>query len=82
MGVSMNLRDRELLSKQLGWLSPSSRNDGVMICAIVAAFVTGISLGALAAHKSDPMQIVSSDATAAISLPDAPSPQTFPNSTH
>jgi hypothetical protein len=82
MGVSMNRRDRDLLSKQLRWLSPSSRNDGVMVCAIVAAFVAGISLGALAAHKSDLMQIVSSDAMAAISLPDAASPHTFPNSTH
>ncbi len=55
----MNRRDRDLLSKQLRWLSPSSRNDGVMVCAIVAAFVAGISLGALAAHKSDLMKIVS-----------------------
>ena len=53
-----------------------------MVCAIVAAFVAGISLGALAARKSDLMQIALSDATAAISLPDAASPHTFPDSTH
>jgi len=84
MGVSMNLRDRELLSKQLGWLSPSSRNDAVMVWAIVAAFVAGISLGMLLMHKGDPMQIVSNDAMAAISHPnEAPTRVSeFLNSTH
>ena len=78
----MNQRDQELLSKQLGWLNPTSRNDGVMVWAIVAAFVAGISLGGLFMHKGDPMQIVSNDAMAAISHPNEASPPAVLNSTH
>lgn len=82
IGVSMNQRDQELLSKQLGWLSPTSRNDVVMVWAIVAAFAAGMSLGGLFMYKNDPVQIVSNDAMAAISHPNEASPSTFPNSTH
>ena len=65
----MNQREQELLSKQLGWLSPSPRSEGVMVFAIVAAFAAGIILGALFLHQSNPMHIVSSSAMAAISHP-------------
>jgi hypothetical protein len=70
MGVSMNQREQDLLDKQLRWLSPTPRNDCVMILAIVAAFVAGTILGALFLHQSDPMQIVSNSAMAA--TPDSP----------
>jgi len=69
MGVSMNQREQELLGKQLRWLSPSPRNGGVMVLAIVLAFVAGIALGALVAHESDLLQIVSNNVVAAISHP-------------
>ena len=74
MGVPMNQRDQELLDKQLRWLRPSPPNAGVMVLAIVAVFVAGITLGGTVfAHESDPMQIVSNDATAAIyAVKDAP----------
>lgn len=65
--VSMTRREQELLDKQLRSLSPSPRNDGLMIFAIGAAFVVGISLGgAFLAHGRDPPQIVSNDAMAEI----------------
>ena len=67
VNVSMNQREQELLSKQLRWLSPSPRSEGVMVFAIVAAFVAGIILGALFLHQSDPMP--SNSAMAAISHP-------------
>jgi hypothetical protein len=68
MSDTMNQRDQELLNKQFRWLSPSPRNDGVVILAIVMVFFTGIALGGTVfAHLSDPMQLGSNDATAAIS---------------
>jgi len=71
----MNRREQELLAKQLRWLSPSPRSDGVMILGIVAAFVAGITLaGVLFAHESDLVQTGSNDAMAAISPPNGPSP--------
>jgi len=78
MGVSMDQRDQELLDKQFRWLRPSPRNDGVMVLAIVAAFVAGITFGgALFAHESDPAQIVSNDAMAAIFPPNGAPPRAF-----
>ena len=76
----MNQREQELLSKQLGWLSPSPRSEGVMVFAIVAAFVAGIILGALSLRQSDPMHIVSNSAMAAISYPHGVATR-IPNST-
>ena len=40
-----------------------------MVLAIVLAFVAGIALGALVAHESDLLQIVSNNVVAAISHP-------------
>jgi len=40
----MDQREQQLLDKQLWWLSPSPRNDNVL-AVVVAAFVTGITLG-------------------------------------
>jgi len=69
----MNQRDQELLNKQFRWLSPSPRNDSVMVLAIVTVFVAGIALGGTVfAHLSDPMQIASNNATVAISPSRAP----------
>jgi len=66
----MNQREKELLGKQLWWLSPlPRRNGGVVVLAIAAAFIAGITLGTVFAHKGDPTQTVSDEATAAISHP-------------
>ena len=70
----MNRYDQELLDKQLRGLSPSTRNDGVMMLAILAVFFVGLTLGGfLSAHKSEPMQIAWNDATLAIALPNGSS---------
>jgi len=78
MGVSMDQRDQELLDKQFRWLKPPPRNAGVMGLAIVAVFVGGIALGGtIFAHESAPMQIVSNNAMATISAPNAAPPREF-----
>jgi hypothetical protein len=71
----MDQRDQELLDKQLRGLNLSPRNDGVMVLAVFAVFFAGMALGGLvSAHKSEPMQIASNDATPAVSIPNgAPS---------
>ena len=71
----MNRYDQELLDKQLRGLSPSPRNDGVMIIAIIAVFFVGMTLGGfLSAYKSEPMQLAWNDSTPTISLPNGSSP--------
>jgi hypothetical protein len=62
----MNLGDRELLDKQFRWLSPSPRNDGAMIFAVVGVFLAGMTLGGiLFAHKSEPVRMTASNGTLA-----------------
>jgi hypothetical protein len=64
----MDQRDQELLDKQLRRLSPSPRNDGVMIFTFVVMFLAGVTLGSiLFSHQREPMQTASND-TAAIAL--------------
>jgi hypothetical protein len=71
--LKMDQRDQELLDKQLRSVSPSPRNDGVMILAIVAVFFAGITLGGiLFAPENGSTQIASNDA--AISVPKGISP--------
>jgi hypothetical protein len=66
----MNWRDRQLLGKQLGRLSPSPRRDGTLMLAIVGVFLTGIAVGGLMfAYKTEPpVQTASNDGTAALSF--------------
>ena len=60
----MDQRDRELLDKQLRWLSPP-RNDGIIILTVAAMFFAGVTLGDLLfPREGEPMQIASSDAKA------------------
>jgi len=74
----MDQREQELLDKQLRWLSPSPRNDRVIVLATVAAFLAGVTLGgALFAHEGHPMQIVSNSAMAAISPTNGAPPRAF-----
>jgi hypothetical protein len=73
----MDRRNQELLDKQLRTISPSPRNDGVIILTVVAVFFAGLTIGdILFAHDSDPMRIASNNATAAISFPDGAPPIT------
>jgi len=66
----MNQYDQELLDKQLRGLNASPRNDGVMVVAILAMFLAGMTLGGfLSARNSERMQIAWNDATPAISIP-------------
>ena len=70
----MNQYDQKLLDKQLRGVNPSPRNDGVMVVAILAIFLAGITLGSfLSAYRSEPMQIAWNDA---ISLPNGVPPTT------
>lgn len=67
----MDQGDRELLDKQLRGLYRPSRNDGVLVLAVLAMFFVGMTLGGfLAAYKSEPthIAIASNDATPAIQL--------------
>jgi hypothetical protein len=62
----MTRQDEELLDKQLGWLHRAPRNDSVMILAIVAMFLAGITLG-LFMQKNE--RTASNDVMIAIFLP-------------
>lgn len=51
----MNRRDQELLDKQLHAIYVPPRNDGVLMLAVVAVFLAGITLGSfLFAYTSEP----------------------------
>jgi|HubBroStandDraft_6_1064221.scaffolds.fasta_scaffold1061450_2 hypothetical protein len=63
----MTRRDQELLEKQLHGLTMASRNDGVLMLAVLAVFFVGITLGGfLYAFTSapGPIQIASNDVPA------------------
>jgi hypothetical protein len=49
---AMDRRDRDLLNKQLGRISPPPRNEGMLILAIVAVFVVGMMAGASFFHAT------------------------------
>ncbi len=67
----MDQRDRELLDKQLGRLTPP-RNDGVLILAILAVFFGGMALGGfLFGYESGPTRIAANNVPPAMSFPNA-----------
>jgi hypothetical protein len=57
----MDRRDKELLDKQMGRLTPP-RIDGVFAVLLVTMFLVGMTLGGvLSEHKTEPIQIASLD---------------------
>jgi hypothetical protein len=65
----MNRRDQELLDKQLSCLRLAPRHDGVMILAILAVFLVGMTVGGfLYAFTERPMRVAANDLTSAVSL--------------
>jgi hypothetical protein len=59
--IKMDRRDKELLDKQMGRLTPP-RIDGVIAMMLAAMFLVGMTLGGvLSAQKSEPIQIASID---------------------
>jgi hypothetical protein len=55
----MDLRDQELLDKQMRRLTPP-RNDGVIAVLLAAMFLVGMTLGSvLSEPKTEPIQIAS-----------------------
>ena len=57
----MDRRDQELLDKQMRRLMPP-RNEGVIVVLLAAMFLVGMTLGgALSEHKTEPIQIASTD---------------------
>jgi hypothetical protein len=71
MGLTMDRRDRELLDKQLGRFQPAPRSDGVMIFAVLAVFLVGMSVGGLIAEKTEPARIASNDTVTGLFVPGA-----------
>jgi hypothetical protein len=68
----MDQRDQELLDRQLGRLTPASRNEGVMILTILAIFFGGMALGGfLVGYKSGPTQIAANNPVPAMAFPSA-----------
>ena len=66
----MELRDWELLDKQVWGLRPP-RNNRVTVLTVIAVFFTGMTLGGiLFAHESKPMRIASNHTTAAMACDD------------
>jgi hypothetical protein len=66
----MDQRDQELLDKQLRRLTPTPRNDGVMVLAILAVFFGGMALGGfVVAYKSQPTRFAANNAPSAMSFP-------------
>jgi hypothetical protein len=58
----MNRRDQELLDKQLSSLHLTPRHDGVMILAILAVFLVGMTAGGfLYAFTDQPMRVAAND---------------------
>jgi hypothetical protein len=57
----MDRRDEELLDKQVGRFQPAPRSDGVMIFAVLAVFLVGMSVGGLIAEKTELARIASND---------------------
>jgi hypothetical protein len=68
---AMDRRDRDLLNKQLGRLSPPPRNEGMLILAIVAVFVVGMMAGAsLFSRNSElPVQTAATETVPLITVP-------------
>jgi hypothetical protein len=64
----MNRRDQELLDKQLSSVHLTPRHDGVMILAIFAVFLVGVTVGGfLVAYTDQPMRVAANDLAPAVS---------------
>jgi hypothetical protein len=64
----MDRRDQELLDKQLSSFHPMPRHDGVMILAIFAVFLVGVTVGGfLYAYTDQPMRVAANDLAPAVS---------------
>jgi hypothetical protein len=71
----MDRRDKELLDKQVGRITPLPRAGGIMILAILLVFLGGVGLGGLLfGNKSGPTLIASNDAALSMSWPNAARP--------
>lgn len=66
----MDQRDKELLEKQLSWVRPSPRRDGISMLLALAFFVAGLLLGStLFAFFDRPMLMASNSSPAAVTIP-------------
>jgi hypothetical protein len=66
----MDKRDKELLEKQLSWVRPSRRRDGISMLLALAFFVAGLLLGStLFAFFDRPMLMASNSSPAAVTIP-------------
>jgi hypothetical protein len=64
----MNRRDQELLDKQLSSVHLTPRHDGVMILAIFAVFLVGVTVGGfLVAYTDQSMRVAANDLAPAVS---------------
>ena len=64
----MNRRDQGLLDKQLSSLHLTPRHDGVMIMAILAVFLVGMTAGGfLFSFTERPMRVAANDFSPAVS---------------
>lgn len=67
--LPMDRHDEELLDRQVRRIAPPSANTRVMMAAIVAIFLAGMTLGGfLFAPKKEPMRTASNDATSTLSF--------------
>lgn len=65
----MNGRDQELLSRQMRRLQPPSRRDGLIVVALVVAFLAGLTAGGVFSFASHSRaQPPSDDAKAALAF--------------
>jgi hypothetical protein len=65
----MNRRDQQLLDKQLSHFHLTPRHDGVMMLAIFAVFLVGVTVGGfLYAYTDQPMRVAANDLAPAVSL--------------
>jgi hypothetical protein len=68
----MNRHDQELLDKQLRALPFAPRNDGVMILALLAMFLSGMTVGGFLYAFTDqpgPTRIAMNDSAPVIAFP-------------
>jgi hypothetical protein len=66
--ILMNQRDQDLLDKQLSSLHLAPRQDGVLILAILAVFLVGMTVGGfLYAFTDQPMRVAANDLAPAVS---------------
>jgi hypothetical protein len=63
----MNQRDQELLDRQVARIAPASHNDGVILLAVLAVFLAGVTLGGFLVDKTEPMQVAANDPAPAFS---------------